>query len=241
MSETKKELLPVYQSRPVCWILAYCGGFMEAFTYILHGKVFCNAATGNFALMAIAFAQGAVKSGLYYLIPLAAYAAGVAVSEKLPASVRKLGIHWHTVFIFVEIVVMVVLGVLPAGLPDPFFTVPVTFVCAIQYNSFTKLQGVPLSTTFCTNNLRQASKNLVAAISNKSRKSFNTALYYISAIIFFFTGALTGSLLIFKLQGKAIFWAAILLCGAFGVLLSSDLKLRKSAKNIAKKTESQNL
>lgn len=210
---------------------------MEAFTYILHGKVFCNAATGNFALMAIAFSQGAVKSGLYYLIPLAAYAIGIAASEKLPSSVRKLGIHWHTVFILAEVAVMVVLGLLPQTIADPFFTVPITFVCAIQYNTFTKLQGIPLSTTFCTNNLRQASKNMVAAVANKSKKSLNTAFYYLSAIFFFFSGTLTGSVMIFNFGGKAIFWAALLLCIVFVILIKSDLKLRKSAKIIAKKRE----
>ena len=35
----------------VCIILASVGGFLEAFTYLLKGGVFCNAQTGNFALL----------------------------------------------------------------------------------------------------------------------------------------------------------------------------------------------
>ncbi|MCD8090846.1 MAG: DUF1275 domain-containing protein [Clostridiales bacterium] len=237
MSETKTELIPIYQTYRVCLILAYCGGLLEAYTYLLHGQVFCNAATGNFALMAIAFAKCRFKSGLFYLIPLAAYALGTVISEKFPSSVRKLGIHWHTVFILAEICVMVILGFLPESLPDPFFTVPVTFICAIQYNTFTKLQGAPLSTTFCTNNLRQASKNIYYTIERKDSKYLHTAFKYILAIIFFFTGVLTGALLILNLLGgKTILWTALLLTAVFAILLKNDLKLRESAKHIALKS-----
>ncbi len=228
--------MPIYQTYRVCLVLAYCGGLLEAYTYLLHGQVFCNAATGNFALMAIAFAQNRFKSGFFYLIPLAAYAAGTVISEKFPSTVRRLGIQWHTVFVFAEICVMIILGFLPDALPDPCFTVPVTFICAIQYNTFTKLQGSPLSTTFCTNNLRQASKNIFYALDRHDNSFFKIALRYILAIIFFFTGVLTGALLILYLMGgKTILWAALLLCAVFAMLLKNDLKLRESVKHIALK------
>lgn len=128
---------------------------------------------------------------------------------------------------------MIVLGFLPETLPDPFFTVPVTFICAIQYNTFTKLQGSPLSTTFCTNNLRQASKNIFYALDRKDNKYFSIALKYIMAIIFFFTGVFTGALLILNvLGGKTIIWSALLLAVVFIMLLRNDIKLRNSVRHI---------
>ena len=39
---------------------AVVGGFLEAFTFLLHGGVFCNAQTGNLVMLVIDFVRGAV-------------------------------------------------------------------------------------------------------------------------------------------------------------------------------------
>ena len=39
-------------------MLALCGGFLDAYTYITRGGVFANAQTGNIVLMGINIAKG---------------------------------------------------------------------------------------------------------------------------------------------------------------------------------------
>ena len=42
---------PAWHSLPVFLLLAAVGGVLEAYTYLLHNGVFCNAQTGNLVLI----------------------------------------------------------------------------------------------------------------------------------------------------------------------------------------------
>ena len=62
-------------------ILALAGGFMDAYSYICRGEVFANAQTGNMLLLGIHISQGEWALALRYLCPVAAFAAGIALSD----------------------------------------------------------------------------------------------------------------------------------------------------------------
>ena len=64
---------PFEQSVYVFLSLAAVGGFLEAYTYLLHGGVFCNAQTGNLVLLALALFGGRFASAAHYLFSILAY------------------------------------------------------------------------------------------------------------------------------------------------------------------------
>ena len=68
-SRAQKKIYPAHEQFKVCMALAFIGGFLEAYTYLIRGNIFANAQTGNFALMAMNFAyyRNPLKA-LYYLI-----------------------------------------------------------------------------------------------------------------------------------------------------------------------------
>ena len=68
---------------------AFVGGFLEAYTFLLHGGVFCNAQTGNLVLFFIDAANGEWQEASHYLYSLLAYIAGILVSAALPLLLKK--------------------------------------------------------------------------------------------------------------------------------------------------------
>lgn len=69
------ERAPAHEMLRVGLCLAFTGGFLDAYTYLLRGGVFANAQTGNMVLMAL-YAARRDGRAFYYLLPIAAFLAG---------------------------------------------------------------------------------------------------------------------------------------------------------------------
>lgn len=91
------ERAPAHEMLRVGLCLAFTGGFLDAYTYLLRGGVFANAQTGNMVLMAL-YAARRDGRAFYYLLPIAAFLAGVIVTEWLKARLTNaqhtLGSTW---------------------------------------------------------------------------------------------------------------------------------------------------
>ena len=84
----------------VYYTLIAIAGFFGAYTFLLRGKVFCNAQTGNLVLLGLAIGQAEWETAAYYLFPISAYMAGAFISELLPNPVKyHLKIRWDTLLI----------------------------------------------------------------------------------------------------------------------------------------------
>ena len=62
------ERAPAHEMLRVGLCLAFTGGFLDAYTYLLRGGVFANAQTGNMVLMAL-YAARRDGRAFYYLLP----------------------------------------------------------------------------------------------------------------------------------------------------------------------------
>lgn len=216
--ETPLEQVPVHERLRVGLCLTFVGGFLEAYTYLLHGGVFANAQTGNIALFAI-YAMRRDAHAFYYLIPLGAFFAGVVVSEwlrtKLSAKGRAL---WHRALVLAEAALMAVIAFLPAGLPDAVVIVLVSFLCSLQFNGFRTTHGLAYATTFCTGNLRSAGENLYHAIAGRDRGRAVAAARYFSVILVFAVGACAGVAFVGWFGAKGILLCTAAALAAFGLL-----------------------
>ena len=102
----------------VYYTLIAIAGFFGAYTFLLRGKVFCNAQTGNLVLLGLAIGQAEWETAAYYLFPISAYMAGAFISELLPNPVKyHLKIRWDTLLIAVEMATVLVLGLVPESAP----------------------------------------------------------------------------------------------------------------------------
>ena len=113
----------------VYWLLIMAAGWFGGYTFIQRGGVFCNAQTANIVLFGIALGQRNWHSAAYLLIPITAYFAGAFFSELLGKTVKRFRfLRWDTILIGIEIFVVLVLGLLPARVPDQVCQIALNFV-----------------------------------------------------------------------------------------------------------------
>ena len=174
MSE-KKACVPegthTYLECEKLWIFALLtavGGYLGAFTYTIRGGVFSNAQTGNLVLLGIALGDGNWSKVLYLLIPISAYFLGAIISEVIAVPIKKLRlIRWDTLFIILEIIVVIILGLIPQAAPYQITQTIVNFICSMQSNTFRHAQGIPMATIFCPNHLSPLSISLVKTVTHR--------------------------------------------------------------------------
>ena len=210
-------------------MFAFTGGFLEAFTFALHGGVFCNAQTGNLVMLVIDVVRADFAGGLRYLYSILAYIAGILISTLIPALFKK--VNWPLVVTAVEIAVITALAFIPASAENWYTYVTVSFVCAIQYNTFTKLRGVALATTFCTNNIRQTVMHFFGGVRGKDKSEFKKSGTYAFIILCFAAGAAVGVLSADALGNYCILICAALLLPVLALFVAdSSISVRRRAR-----------
>ena len=207
---------PAHEALSIGILLSMVGGFLEAYTFLLRGGVFCNAQTGNIVLMTISMVQGDWTRALYYPIPIAAFFLGILLTAAMR---RRLSgarlIAWEHWLLLIEIALLFLVGFLPQGRPDPAANVVVSFICSMQYNTFRQAQGDPYASTFCTNNLRLAAENLYRRAKDGDRDAGRRCARYLRFILCFCLGPVLGVLLAAPLGVHSI-WAC---CGLLATAL----------------------
>ena len=215
----RKTQYPVRNSLFVFSSFALVGGFLEAYTYLLHGGVFCNAQTGNLVLLFLNLLSGQYFNAGRYLFSILAYCAGILISALLPVLLK--GKHPHFIIAAVEILSLIAISFIPLSASDWYTYVSVAFLCALQYNTFTECHDITLATTFCTNNIRQTILFLQSGIREKNRSKLRKSGKYALVIFFFALGVVLGGVASKYLNNfSAIVGAAILLPAFF--LLAID-------------------
>lgn len=228
--EAEKEYLEC-EKKWVFRLLIFVAGFYGGYTLSCRGGVFCNAQTANIALFAVALGSGNWSRAAYYLIPMSAYLLGIMVSEAIPKPLRRFRLmRWDTVLTLVEMLVVVVLGFIPASAPHPISQVIVNFMCAMQYNTFRSAEGTPMATTFCTAHLRQFGAGLTAWIRRGERPK--AVANHGLMLLCFMAGVLSAALLCRVLSVRAVWCALIPLGILFWDLLRADLTTEKDKLEI---------
>ena len=169
--------------------LALSGGFQDAYTYFTREEVFSNAQTGNVVLMSQHFMCGEWMAGLRYLFPILSFAVGVWVAEQIQGRYR-----YARKLLLLEIVILFVVGFIPTRL-DMMATALVSFSCAMQVQSFRKVNGYSYASTMCIGNLRSGIAALSGYVREHKSSQAEQMLYYFGIIFLFALGAGVGGVL----------------------------------------------
>lgn len=138
------------------------GGFQDAYTFIARGKVFANAQTGNIVLLSAALFRGEWATALKYAVPLAAFFFGVLTAEGVHYSCRKNEkMNWRQLILIAEVVLLLCVGFIP-DTANAAANAIVSFVCALQVQSFHKINGHIYASTMCIGNMRSGAESLFA-------------------------------------------------------------------------------
>lgn len=149
------------ERRYTFWLLIFVAGWYGAYTFFLRGGIFCNAQTANVVLFAMALGKQEWLSAAYLLLPIGAYFFGSFLSEWMGKTIKRMHfLRWDTLLIALEMLAVFFLALMPPSWPDQICQVTLNFICAMQFNTYRQMEGVPAATTFVTNHIRQIGSNL---------------------------------------------------------------------------------
>lgn len=149
---------------------------------------------------------------IHYLVPILAFAAGVVLVEIMKKTFKTKGkIHWRQRIVVLEAVLLAAVGLIPSGKMDVMANVLISFVCAVQVQTFRKVHGNAFASTMCTGNLRSGTESMFQYRQTKDRTFFEKGLKYYSVIAFFIIGAVIGGLMTGIAEEKSVFLCSIVL------------------------------
>ncbi|QAU47069.1 YoaK family protein [Bradyrhizobium guangzhouense] len=141
-------------------LLAFVGGFIDAYTWIIHG-VMANAQTANVIFLWVYAMTGDWTKALHFVPPILAFAVGIVLAAWLR---RVVGERASALSVLVEIIFLIVVGILHNRVPDMAGTLGISMVAAMQSAIFIKVEGAACSTVMITGNMRQTIENIFAVV-----------------------------------------------------------------------------
>ena len=135
------------------------------------------------------FMSGEWMAGVRYLLPLVAFTLGVFIAEQIQyhyKDARRL--HWRQGIILAEILILFAVGFIPKEF-NMVATVLVSFACAMQVQTFRKVNGYAYASTMCIGNLRSGTAALSVYLREKKPEQFRQSMHYFAIIFIFAVGA----------------------------------------------------
>lgn len=211
--------------------LAAVGGYLDAFTYVGHGRVFANAMTGNVVLLGVDAISRSWHGSLGHLLPIAMFLIGVASARiaRLPGIRRRLRNPELTV-LSIEVLVLFGLGWLPASTSDFLITMSIAFAASLQMATFREINGRSYSSTFTTGNLRTMIENgLDWLFFGRQPTHLGATMDFALLCAMFLLGAAAGAFATPRLHNRALWVDVAILVAVLSWLLASEAEFRPPA------------
>ena len=222
MSFTRKHRGQMSEALCTAIFLSLSGGLQDVYTYLFRGKVFANAQTGNIVLLAVHAFAGEWASALHYLVPLCFFALGVFVAELMHQKFQQLQrLHWRQLVLLCEILMLFVVGFFPQEW-NLLANALVSFACAMQVQTFRKVNGYAFASTMCIGNMRSGMDSLCNWMLTGSTTAKDKAFHYFAIILLFALGAGLGSVALNHFGAKSIWFSCLLLTVSFCLMFLKE-------------------
>ena len=197
--------LPVHEQLIFCLLLTAVGGFFDAYTFVNCDGIFANAQTGNLIFVGIDLVEGNFSEVLHYSIPILSFVIGVLVSKFIETKYKELSIFKHIyMLLLTQIVALIIISIKHKYFGVDIRPIVISFICAIQFDGFRKVNNLVFASVFCTGNLRSMSEHLYKYFVLKKKESKIPFLIYLSVITVFLSGVILGAAMSKYLLHKAI-------------------------------------
>ena len=208
----------------VALILALNAGFIDAFCFFNYDARFAGAQTGNLIQAGIYLAQRQWVRVADFVIPIGFFVVGVMfrviMSDRLAKS-RRFDVLY---LLLIQLLGMTVFSLLYptvlSGIPNSLAVGILSFLMAIQYDTFKKAHGQAYGSIFMTGNIRTFSVNLAQFVLTREPKyrqnvtvfSFLIGSFFIGAVIATFASRIFGT---WTLLGSSFFLILVYLIFRF--------------------------
>lgn len=222
----------VAESLSAAMLLAFAGGTLDAFLYLVHGKVFAGAMTGNAVLCGIAILGRKGPDILHHALPIAAFLCGVWISEVLQSRIKH---HAVTLGLALETAGLLGASFLPLSFPDPVFVFLIALLAAFQIASFRTTDTYSYNSTFITGDLRTFIVGLYKALQSGTRAEGLRQFRDLGGVIAsFLAGALAAAALASRHANHTLWLSALAVGGVFAMALNRSVQHSRQRPDAAK-------
>lgn len=187
--------IPIQEQIIFCLLLTLIGGFFDSYTYVNSNGIFANAQTGNIIFIGINLANGEWKKTLHYFYSICAFIFGVICNEYITEKFSKLSIFRYLYLtILIQLSLLILIFFVPYIHNFDIRPLAISCVCAMQFDSFRKINNIPFASVFCTGNLRSGSEYFFKYVFLKNKTAKDRFVLYVIIILTFLIGVVLGGL-----------------------------------------------
>jgi uncharacterized membrane protein YoaK (UPF0700 family) len=181
---------PLDEALQIAGLLAFIGGYLEAYTWIVH-HVFANAQSANLVFLWVYVTSGELEAAVRYVPPLLAFVVGVVLASWLRWLAPQRAVRISTA---TEIVFLFAVAIVHNRLPQIAGTLGLSLVAAFQMVSFPRVEGLSYNSVMVTSNFRHAVEGLFTALTgSREMRPFRRPYVFGAMCIAFGTGAAVGA------------------------------------------------
>lgn len=199
----------ISQAKQIAGALTFCGGFIDAYTYIQRGHTLAAGQTGNIIFFSTSLANGNIVGMLNRLSTILAFILGLIIVTIIHAHSQS---HYWRIFEMIPIIVIcIIVSFLPKSVPN-YYVVPLLAVgLAMQNGAFRKIEGLGYSSGFTSGNLKKTVLAWSQYYFDKDPNQKEPAGNYSLLVVSFASGAIISALLQKVLGQYTLLVAAVFL------------------------------
>lgn len=194
----------VEEARLFAIVMTFCGGFLDAFTYIQCGHTLAAAQTGNIVFLAAALVNHNVIGIIDRCGAIILYVLGIIVAITFQAHIK----YWRIFCLFPILIIGGFVGAMPENFPTYLSVGLVSFGLALLNTAFSKIVGLGYSSVFTTGNIKKSVVFGTEYIYHHRQQDLKIAVNYFIVVLAFTLGAISSAIIQPFFQMKTI-WVAV--------------------------------
>ena len=194
----------VEEARLFAIVMTFCGGFLDAFTYIQCGHTLAAAQTGNIVFLAAALVNHNVIGIIDRCGAIILYVLGIIFAITFQAHIK----YWRIFCLFPILIIGGFVGAMPENFPTYLSVGLVSFGLALLNTAFSKIEGLGYSSVFTTGNIKKSVVFGTEYIYHHRQQDLKIAVNYFIVVLAFTLGAISSAIIQPFFQMKTI-WVAV--------------------------------
>lgn len=174
----------------IALLLAFCGGYFDAYTWVIHG-VMANTQTANIVLLWVHGAAGDWDRAIHFILPIIAFAFGVVIAALVRRTFQEQASTATTLINIALLVIVQLIHIRQSNLANVF---GIAFVAAMQASMFTVVEGAAYTSIMVTGNFRLAIEGAIGVLAGR-REMLRRSYIFASLCVVFGVGAAVGAFL----------------------------------------------
>ena len=194
----------VEEARLFAIVMTFCGGFLDAFTYIQCGHTLAAAQTGNIVFLAAALVNHNVIGIIDRCGAIILYVLGIIFAITFQAHIK----YWRIFCLFPILIIGGFVGAMPENFPTYLSVGLVSFGLALLNTAFSKIEGLGYSSVFTTGNIKKSVVFGTEYIYHHRQQDLKIAVNYFIVVLAFTLGAISSAIIQPFSRMKTI-WVAV--------------------------------